>query len=78
MLNFQEMKDFLIKNSQFTKPVVAVAAADDKVVLEAIKEMNAHGFGRAILVGNETEIRRIGAEIGLDIDENMILNAPTK
>ena len=43
MLNFQEMKDFLIKNSQFTKPVVAVAAADDKVVLEAIKEMNAHG-----------------------------------
>ena len=78
MLNFQEMKDFLIKNSQFTKPVVAVAAADDKVVLEAIKEMNAHGFGRAILVGNETEIRRIGAEIGLDLDENMILNAPTK
>ncbi|MGI6108731.1 MAG: bifunctional enoyl-CoA hydratase/phosphate acetyltransferase [Eubacteriaceae bacterium] len=78
MLNFEEMKDYLLKNTQFTKPVVAVAAADDRVVLEAIKEMNEHGFGRAILVGDEEEIQRISREINLDLDENMILNADTK
>lgn len=75
MLNFEQMKDYLVENNQFTKPVVAVAAADDKVVLEAIKEMNEHGFGRAILVGNEQKIMEIGKEIGLDLEENLVLDA---
>lgn len=70
------MKNYLLENTQFTKPVVAVAAADDKVVLEAIKEMNQHGFGRAILVGNTQKIHNIAKEIGLDLEENMVLDAP--
>lgn len=49
MYRFDEIKDRLTEMARVRKKVVAVAAAGDKVVLETIKIMNEHGFGRGCL-----------------------------
>ncbi|MEG0377914.1 MAG: phosphate acyltransferase, partial [Eubacterium sp.] len=76
MYRFDEMKEKLLEQAKTKKQVVAVAAAGDKVVLEAIKMMNDYGFGRAILVGNEEKIKAFAKEIDLDLSENTIVSEP--
>lgn len=50
-----------------TKRRLAVAAADDKHVLEAVKKAQEEGIVEAILVGNMENIKKIALEIDLDL-----------
>ena len=55
---------------------VAVAAAQDDAVLEAVKKAKELGIANAILVGDEAKIRAIAAEIGMNADDFEIINEP--
>ncbi len=55
----------LAKNKRKRK--IVVAAAGDQHVLEAISNATKEGIIEPILVGEESEIRRIATEIGFDI-----------
>lgn len=76
MLHFDEIKE---KVKEFSKtaerpPVVAFAQAADEVALEAAKLLNESGLGTAILVGDEEKIRKLAPEIGLNLEENVVID----
>lgn len=55
---------------------VAVAAAQDSAVLEAVKEAKARGIAEAVLVGDEAKIREIAASIDMDLAGYRIIDEP--
>ena len=55
---------------------VAVAVAQDKPVLEAIRDAKVKGIANAILVGDKEEIVSIALKIGMNIDEFEIIDEP--
>ena len=55
---------------------IAVAAAQDSAVLEAVKAAKEQGIADAILVGDEAKIKAIAAELGIDISEFQIIDEP--
>ncbi|MBU5485093.1 phosphate butyryltransferase [Clostridium sp. MSJ-11] len=59
--------------SQKTKKV-AVAVAQDKPVLEAIRDAKDKGLADAVLVGDKDEIEAIGKEIGMDLTKFEIIH----
>jgi phosphate butyryltransferase len=68
--NFEE----IIKTAQLKGPkTVAVAVAQDREVLLAIKSAKNLGIANAILVGNEKEIRQIAQENHIDMNGFKIL-----
>lgn len=71
--NFDEI---LQKVQQQSTKKVAVAVAQDKPVLEAIRDAKKNKIADAILVGNEEEIRSIAKEIEMDIEQFEIVNEP--
>ena len=68
--------DLLSKVSECSKKILSVAVAQDKAVLEAVKAAKERGIADAILVGNEAEIREIGASLSMNMDEYEIINEP--
>lgn len=71
--NFDEL---LSRLSECDKKVLSVACAQDKAVLEAVKEAHEKGIVDAVLVGDEEKIREIAAEIGMDLNSFRIINEP--
>ena len=55
---------------------IAVAAAQDSAVLEAISHAKAQGIADAILVGDEAKIREIAASIDMDLTGYEIIDEP--
>ena len=55
---------------------VAVAVAQDRPVLEAIRDAKKNGIAEAILVGNKSEIISIALKVGMNIDEFKIVDEP--
>ena len=53
---------------------LAVAVAQDRPVLEAVKLAKERKIADAILVGDEDQIRTIGAEIGMNMDDYKIID----
>lgn len=68
--------DLLSKVSECSKKVLSVAVAQDKAVLEAVKEAKERGIADAILVGDEARIREIGTSLSMNMDEYEIINEP--
>ena len=66
--------DLLSKVSACSKKIVSVAVAQDEAVLEAVKAAKERGIADAILVGDESKIREIGATLGMNMDEYEIIN----
>ena len=66
--------DLLLKIKDIDRKKVSVAVAQDKPVLEAIKAAKEKGIADAILVGNESMIREIGAELNMNMDDYEIIN----
>lgn len=60
---------------------LAVAAADDEHVLQAVKDAVDAGMIKAVLVGDEGKIRELGEKVGLDIsgsgDKVTVIHADT-
>lgn len=68
--------DLLAKVSSCSKKKVAVAVAQDKPVLEAVKAAKERNIADAILVGDEAEIRKIADEIGMNLADYEVINEP--
>ncbi|MDF2881937.1 MAG: phosphate butyryltransferase [Clostridiaceae bacterium] len=64
--NFQEL---LKKASEQPTKKVAVAVAEDKPVLEAVKDAKEKGIADAVLVGNVDKIKTIAEEINMDLSK---------
>lgn len=71
--NFDEI---LKKVQEQDTKKVAVAVAQDKPVLEAIRDAKNNKIADAILVGDEEEIKSIAKEIGMNIEEFEIIHEP--
>lgn len=71
--NFNEI---LQKVKQQSTKKVAVAVAQDKPVLEAIRDAKNNKIADAILVGNEEEIKSIAKEINMNIEDFEIIHEP--
>lgn len=56
------------------KKTMAVAAAEDLPVLQAVAEANQQGIADAILVGDEEKIRAIAADINYDLTNVKIID----
>lgn len=55
---------------------IAVAAAQDSAVLEAVREAKAQGIAEAVLVGDEAKIREVAAGINMDLSGYRIIDEP--
>ena len=55
-----------------------MAAAEDDAVLEAVDAAHKQGIADAILVGDEAAIRKIAAELNIDLSDYEIINEPDK
>ncbi|WP_461206161.1 phosphate butyryltransferase [Clostridium sp. DL1XJH146] len=66
--------DVLLKVKQQEIKTVAVAAAEDEHVLEAVRDAKTNGIAEAILVGDESKIKEIAAEINMDLSHFEIVN----
>ncbi len=71
-----KFEDIIAKVNQCGKKTVAVAAAQDSAVLEAVREAKARGIADAVLVGDEPKIREIAAEMNMDLTEFEIIHEP--
>lgn len=59
--------DLISKVSAFEMKKVSVAVAQDSAVLEAVKAAKERGIADAVLVGDESKIKAVAAEIGMDL-----------
>ena len=55
---------------------IAVAAAQDSAVLEAVREAKERGIAEAVLVGDEAKIREIAAAINMDLTDYRVIDEP--
>ena len=74
-MNFE---DLIAKVKTCGKQKLAVAAAEDDAVLEAVDAAHKQGIADAILVGDEAAIRKIAAELNIDLTDYEIINEPDK
>lgn len=72
----KSFKDVLQKVKKQKTKKVAVAVAQDRYVLEAIKDANEQGIAQGILVGHKAIIEAIAAELGMDLSRFEILDEP--
>lgn len=70
----RNFEDLFKKLKDVDKKTVSVAVAQDKPVLEALKEASKLGMVDGILVGNELEIKAIANEIDFDLSDFKIVN----
>ena len=70
--------DLISRVKECEKKTVAVAAAEDDAVLEAVNAAREQGIADAILVGDEAKIREIAAELKIDLTGWRIINEPDK
>ncbi len=68
--------DIIAKVQECGKKTVAVAAAQDSAVLEAVREAKKRGIADAILVGDEPKIREIAASLEMDLTDYEIIHEP--
>ncbi len=68
--------DIIAKVQECGKKTVAVAAAQDSAVLEAVREAKKRGIADAILVGDEPKIREIAASLDMDLTDYEIIHEP--
>lgn len=68
--------EIIAKVQECGRKKVAVAAAQDEAVLEAVREAKERGIADAILVGDEKKIREIAASMQMDLDGYEIIDEP--
>lgn len=70
----KSFEDLLSKVSECSTKTVAVAVAQDDAVLEAVYAAKERGIANAILVGDEEKIKKIAADMKIDISAFEIIN----
>jgi phosphate butyryltransferase len=69
ILMIKNFEDVLQKVKSLNTKKIAVAVAQDKPVLEAIKDAQEQGIADAILVGDKSKIQEVASEIGMDLSK---------
>ena len=69
-------EDLISRVKECDKKVVAVAAAADDAVLEAVAAARSQGIADAILVGDEAKIRELAAGLNIDLTGWRIIDEP--
>lgn len=69
----KSLETFLEIAAQKPKRTIAVAAAEDEPVLQAVVEAEKAGIANAILVGNKSKINELASELSLDISHLQIV-----
>lgn len=69
----KNFEDVLQKVKSLSTKKIAVAVAQDKPVLEAIKDAQEQGIADAILVGDKAKIQEVASEIGMDLSKFQIV-----
>lgn len=72
----KSFKEVIQKAKDQTRRKVAVAVAQDKPVLEAVRDAKKNGIAEAILVGDKEEIISLALKVGMDIEEYEIVDEP--
>ena len=70
----KNFEGLLSKVNECETKKLAVAVAQDRPVLEAVKIAKERKIADAILVGDEDQIKAIGAEIGMNMDDYRIID----
>jgi len=65
----KNFEDVLEKVRSLSTKKIAVAVAQDKPVLEAVRDAKEQGIADAILVGDKAKIEEIALEIGMDLSK---------
>ncbi len=68
--------EIIAKVQECGRKKVAVAAAQDEAVLEAVREAKERGIADAILVGDEKKIREIAETMQMDLEGYEIIDEP--
>ena len=66
--------ELLAHLGEYSTKKLSVAVAQDKAVLEAVKEAKERRIADSILVGDEDAIRQIGTDLGMNMDEYEIID----
>lgn len=66
--------ELLAHLGEYSTKKLSVAVAQDKAVLEAVKEAKERRIADSILVGDEDAIREIGTDLGMNMDEYEIID----
>ena len=72
----QGFEHVISKVKSYSMKKIAVAAAQDSAVLEAVREARAQGIAEAVLVGDEAKIREIAASMDMDLTGYRIIDEP--
>lgn len=72
----QGFDDVIAKVKSCERKRIAVAAAQDSAVLEAVREARHQGIADAVLVGDEAKIREIAASMDMDLAGYEIIDEP--
>ncbi len=70
---YSEIFEKVKKNAR--RPTIAVALAEDKSVMEAIKVLSANDIARVILTGNPKKIKSYAEQVGYPIKEDEVIPA---
>lgn len=70
----KSFSDLLAKVSQCSKKKLAVAAAADEAVLEAVLEAHKLGIVDTILVGDANKMKELADKIGMDLNEFEVID----
>lgn len=73
-MELKTLNAFIEIAKQKGKKIIAVVAADDKPVLQAIAQARHYGIAEPILVGNKERIRQIAKSIDFDLNDIKIIN----
>lgn len=68
------MLENLLRNEKSTMMNLAVVGAQSKEVLESVYKSFQLNLARPILIGDEQQIKKIGGEMGIDLDSFDIIN----
>jgi phosphate butyryltransferase len=74
----KSFEDLLNQVKKKDSAIIALAAAQDRSVLEAANDAYLQGIARSILIGNKSEILAIADEICMDVDKFEIIHTEDK
>jgi len=73
---FTRLQQIVDRCEDFPKKKVAVAVAQSRSVLEAMKSADEQDVATAVLIGDEAEIAAKAEEVGLDLSRHEVQHAP--
>lgn len=75
-MQIRKLEDLITAARNVKPQKIAVGAAQDSDVLEAVMHAKAAGIADAVLVGDAAKIKSIAAELGMDLSQFTVIDEP--